>query len=47
MLKAFEYVTRGVEERERERERESSEVMDLGDGRVVRWFLIHKQVLYI
>ena len=48
MLKAFGYVTRGVEEREREREierererereRESSKRMDLRDGRVLRWF---------
>ena len=43
MLKAFEYVTRGVEERERKRERESSKGMDLRDGRV----LTSKVVFYI
>ena len=35
------------EELRRERERESLEVMDLGDGRIVRWFSTKTSPLYI
>ena len=47
MLKAFEHVTRGVEERERERIERERELRGDGPRRWESCVLIHKQVLYI
>ena len=52
MLKAFEYVTRGVEERERKRERERERERELKGNGLERWesskvvFYINKSSIY-